>query len=168
MSAVVESCSPLHVCTLHFTTEEQTRAAGAALANCARPGDRIGLCGDLGAGKTTFVRGIARGLGVSAEKVRSPTFTLVNEYFGGRLPLYHVDFYRFDPTGLDLLALREVLYGDGLTVVEWWDRIAGESCHLRVDFEFLGDTERRATVAVFDSRYLEWMDFWKEREHSWP
>lgn len=158
----------LHVSTLHFASEEATRAAGAALAAYALPGDRIGLCGDLGAGKTTFVRGIAAGLSVGAERVRSPTFTLVNEYLGGRLPLYHVDFYRFDPTELDLRALREVLYGDGVTVVEWWDRVSGETCHVRVELDFVSEAQRGATVTIFEPRYLYWIQLWKEQEHRWP
>ena len=88
-------------------SEDDTRAVGSRLARRLRGGELIGLHGDLGAGKTVFVRGLADGLGVDPGKVRSPTFTLINEYSGGRLPLYHIDLYRLAPSETDRLALRE-------------------------------------------------------------
>ncbi|MDI6870153.1 MAG: tRNA (adenosine(37)-N6)-threonylcarbamoyltransferase complex ATPase subunit type 1 TsaE [Bacillota bacterium] len=95
-----------------------TERLGELLGGLVRPGDVILLSGDLGAGKTTFTRGLARGAGV-AEPVTSPTFTLLHEY-AGRLPVYHFDLYRWPP-GEDPaeLGLPEYLYGDGVTVVEW-------------------------------------------------
>ncbi len=95
-----------------------TERLGEVLGGLVRPGDVILLSGDLGAGKTTFTRGVARGAGVT-EPVTSPTFTLLHEYQGS-LPVYHVDLYRW-PAGEDLaeLGLPEYLYGDGVTVVEW-------------------------------------------------
>src|SRR5713101_8399094 len=79
-------------------SEAETRAVGARLGRLARNGDLIGLCGELGTGKTCLVRGLAEALEVPAHKVRSPSFTLINEYGGGRLPLYHVDLYRLAPS----------------------------------------------------------------------
>src|SRR5947208_2723079 len=98
--------------TLAVTTrnEDETRAFGARLAAHLRGGELVGLSGDLGAGKTVFVRGLAEGLAVPTAKVRSPTFTLVNEYSGGRLPMYHIDLYRLHPSDVDRMALREYLY----------------------------------------------------------
>ncbi|GBD25156.1 tRNA threonylcarbamoyladenosine biosynthesis protein TsaE [bacterium HR30] len=153
--------------TLSLNGEHATRALGAALAKVVSAGDRIGLCGPLGVGKTALVRGLAEGLGIGADKVRSPTFTLVNEYQGGRLPLYHIDFYRLDATELDLLALREVLYGDGVAAVEWWDRVRGESCNVRVDLHFATGTRRTVTVTAFDSRYRHWIDSLEEQAPAW-
>lgn len=97
----------------------ETERLGETLGGLLRPGDVVLLAGDLGAGKTTFTRGVARGAGVRGP-VTSPTFTLLHEYDGGRLPVYHCDLYRW-PEGGDLseLGLPEYLYGEGVTVVEW-------------------------------------------------
>lgn len=101
---------------------KETVAAGCALAACARAGDIFALVGELGAGKTQLVKGIARGLGSSAE-ITSPTFTLLHEYRGGRLPLYHFDFYRLGSKDEALqLGLDDYLFGDGLCAIEWADR----------------------------------------------
>src|SRR6202158_6385801 len=99
--------------------EDETRAFGAEVAIHLRGGELIGLRGDLGSGKTVFVRGLAAGLAIPSSKARSPTFTLVNEYSGGRLPLYHIDLYRMAPSDVDRMALREYFYGNGVCVVEW-------------------------------------------------
>jgi len=100
----------------------ETEAIGEAIGRAARGGELIGLVGDLGAGKTCFVRGLARGLGADPERVHSPSFTTVTEYPGGRLPLVHVDLYRLEQV-TDDLWLREALYGDGVAAVEWFDRV---------------------------------------------
>ncbi len=101
---------------------EDTIAHGRALAATLRRGDVLALCGDLGAGKTHFVKGLAAGLGASAP-VTSPTFTLIHEYLGGRLPLYHFDFYRLDDEDEALkIGFDEYLDGDGVCVIEWADK----------------------------------------------
>ncbi len=100
----------------------QTVALGKELVGTATPGAVWALVGDLGAGKTHFVKGLADGLGAAA-RVTSPTFTLVHEYTGGRMPLYHFDFYRLESATEALnLGLDEYLDGDGLTVIEWADK----------------------------------------------
>lgn len=100
----------------------ETAALGRRLAAAAAPGEVWALAGTLGAGKTHFVQGVAAGLGCDAA-VTSPTFTLVHEYPGGRLPLYHFDFYRLKNAAEALaLDLDEYLDGDGLTVIEWGDK----------------------------------------------
>jgi tRNA threonylcarbamoyladenosine biosynthesis protein TsaE len=141
--------------------EAETRAFGARLALRLRGGEIIGLCGDLGAGKTCFVRGVAEGLGVPAQRVRSPTFTMINEYGGGRLPLYHVDLYRLQPSDVDRLALREYLYGEGVAVVEWFEHL-GEACEcLRVQFTFVEETVRRLVVTSCGQRYDRLLNDWE-------
>jgi tRNA threonylcarbamoyladenosine biosynthesis protein TsaE len=137
--------------------EQETRRLGAALAQHLRGGEILGLCGDLGSGKTVFVRGLAEGLGVPASKVRSPTFTLINEYSGGRLPLYHLDLYRMELTAVDTLALREYLYGDGVCVVEWWERLPAGQCTIRIDIRFVETSEREVVVSTADPRYETWL-----------
>jgi tRNA threonylcarbamoyladenosine biosynthesis protein TsaE len=104
------------------TTEQETSAAGARLASTLRAGDVVLLFGELGAGKTAFVRGMARGLGASPGDVSSPTFTLIQEYAGERLTLYHVDLYRVEPAEIDDLGLDELISGHGIVAIEWADR----------------------------------------------
>src|SRR5207244_8574608 len=103
---------------------EETEALGEALGHAAQGGELIGLVGDLGAGKTCFVRGLARGLGIDPGRVHSPSFTTVTEYPGGRLPLTHVDVYRLESPLADELWLRDALYGDGVAAVGRFERIA--------------------------------------------
>jgi tRNA threonylcarbamoyladenosine biosynthesis protein TsaE len=101
----------------------QTHAVGEALAACLQPGDIVLLTGDLGAGKTQFVQGVAEGLG-AREVPTSPTFNIVCEYKSGRMPLYHFDVYRLTgPEEVYDLGFDEYFYGDGICVIEWADLI---------------------------------------------
>jgi tRNA threonylcarbamoyladenosine biosynthesis protein TsaE len=108
---------------------EETLALGERLAPHLAPGDVLALYGDLGAGKTHLVKGVARGLGADPEDVSSPTFTLVNEYAtrdaeGAPLPLYHLDVYRIERLReLEEIGVEELLHGDGVCVVEWPERM---------------------------------------------
>jgi tRNA threonylcarbamoyladenosine biosynthesis protein TsaE len=100
----------------------ETFAFARQLAAGLQTGDVIGLSGELGAGKTHFVKGLADGLGYMAE-VTSPTFTLIHEYFGGLMPLYHFDFFRLENEEEVLqLDFEEYLHGDGVCVIEWADK----------------------------------------------
>jgi tRNA threonylcarbamoyladenosine biosynthesis protein TsaE len=103
---------------------EETRALGRRLGGVLQPGDFVGLVGDLGAGKTELVRGIADGLGVEKSQVASPTFAIVYPYEGGRLPLFHADLYRVaDFDELYATGFLDLLGAGGAMVVEWIDRI---------------------------------------------
>lgn len=118
---------------------EETIAFGKQLAAEARPGDVLALVGGLGAGKTHLTKGIVAGLGAS-ESVTSPTFTLVHEYVGGRLPAYHFDFYRIDdPDELIEIGWDEYLDGEGVAIVEWADKfpelLPTGSCWLTIEIE---------------------------------
>ncbi len=104
-------------------SEEATRAVAREIAGELAAGAVVLLSGDLGAGKTAFVRGLADGLGIDPEDVTSPTFTLVHEYRAGRLPLVHVDLYRLDSADLDEIGLDPELAGRGVVAVEWAERL---------------------------------------------
>jgi tRNA threonylcarbamoyladenosine biosynthesis protein TsaE len=113
----------MRVHELDTTSVEETEALGAALGRSAEGGALLGLVGDLGAGKTCLVRGLAHGLGADPTGVHSPTFVIATEYPGGRLPLTHVDLYRLERPEDDELFFRDVLYGEGVAAVEWFDRL---------------------------------------------
>ena len=134
----------------------QTRSWGRKLGKLLRGGEIVGLAGELGVGKTCFVRGMAEGLGVGKDAwVRSPTFTLINEY-DGRLPLYHIDLYRIGSAReLEELNLRDYLFADGATVVVWFEHLpAGEvDEHMRVDFEHRGGNERKLAFTAHGRQY---------------
>jgi tRNA threonylcarbamoyladenosine biosynthesis protein TsaE len=104
-------------------SEEETRAVARSLAETLTAGAVILLSGDLGAGKTAFVRGLAEGLGLDPDEVTSPTFTLVHEYVGGRLPLVHVDLYRLERAELEEIGMDGDIAGAGVTAIEWADRL---------------------------------------------
>lgn len=109
--------------SLSIRNEEETRAFGHQLANQLEPGSVVALIGDLGTGKTTLSKYIAEGLGIT-EVVTSPTFTIVQEYYTGRLPLYHFDVYRIgDISEMEELGYEEYFFGDGVSLVEWADII---------------------------------------------
>lgn len=138
---------------LQSQSEDDTRAFGSRLADMLTGGELIGLHGELGSGKTVFVRGLAEGLHVPPRKVRSPTFTLVNEYSGGRLPLYHIDLYRVAASDMDRMALRDYFFGHGVCVVEWFERLGEDLPHLDIDFTFVGETQRDLVVTACGTRY---------------
>jgi tRNA threonylcarbamoyladenosine biosynthesis protein TsaE len=115
--------APLAARSVTTTAVEETEALGECLGRAALGGELLGLVGDLGAGKTCLVRGLAAGLGADPEAVHSPTFVIATEYGGGRLPLHHVDLYRLDPPLADTHFLRELLYGSGVAAVEWFERL---------------------------------------------
>ena len=126
---------------------EQTQEIAARLAETLRPGDVVALTGELGAGKTCFTQGLARGLEVTG-RVASPTFVLVNEY-RGRLPVHHVDAYRTGSlTELLDLGLDELFSGDGVTVVEWADKLLPllPAHTIHVHLEGVGDEARAITI----------------------
>jgi tRNA threonylcarbamoyladenosine biosynthesis protein TsaE len=131
---------------LFTENEDETAAAGERLAARLGPGDVILLFGDLGSGKTAFVRGLARGLGAAETDVSSPTFTLVQEY-AGRVTLYHVDLYRLEPKEVEDLGLEELISGDGVVAIEWAERWHGRPDDvIEVRLEHAGEDRRRIVV----------------------
>jgi tRNA threonylcarbamoyladenosine biosynthesis protein TsaE len=125
-------------------SESETIAAGRELGATLSAGETVLLFGDLGAGKTAFVRGLAEGLGIDASEVTSPTFTLVQEYRGGRLPLIHADLYRLNDTReIDELGLEEVAAG-AVLAIEWAEklsRIPDQAIEVRISH---GSAEERS------------------------
>ena len=123
---------------------DETQALGKKLAESLRPGDVIAYFGDLGAGKTAFTRGIAEGLGVS-EQVTSPTYTIVNEYLSGRLPLFHFDMYRLGSSDeLFDIGWEDYLARGGVCAVEWSENVEGAfyGDEIKVIFEKTGENSR--------------------------
>jgi len=132
---------------LPSASPDTTREIGARLGRLAQPGDVLALYGDLGAGKTCLVQGLAAGLGV-AEPIRSPTFILIAEY-AGRLPLYHVDLYRTESLEeVRALGFEDLLGGDGVTVIEWGDKAEAllPIGSIRVRIDGVGDDPREIRV----------------------
>jgi len=131
----------------------ETEALGEKLGRTAGRGTVVALSGDLGAGKTQFVKGLARGLEISA-RVHSPTFTLVNEYGGGRLKLFHLDLYRLETSAQILSAgVEEFLSPDGVSVIEWAERIYDLRFTIydlkKVQIEIVGESERKIIFGDF-------------------
>jgi len=129
---------------------QETMEFGERLARQLRPGDCLALVGELGAGKTTLVKGIARGLGIPEDEVLSPTFILVREYRAGRLPLFHIDAYRIaKPEELREIGLEEYLLSEeGISVIEWADRvreIIPAGC-IEIKLEIISEKERRIAI----------------------
>lgn len=134
---------------MQYTTNspEETEALGAALAKLLQPGTVIAYRGDLGAGKTAFTRGLAKGLGCK-ELVTSPTYTIVNEYLGGRIPLFHFDMYRLRSSD-DLFDIgwEDYLDRNGVCAVEWSENVADAmEDPIIITVEKLGGDSRRITL----------------------
>ena len=128
-------------------SEAETSSVGERIAAQLAAGDVVLLHGELGAGKTAFVRGLARGLGARADDVSSPTFTIVQEYLGGRLVLQHVDLYRLAPVEVSDLGLDELISGDAIVAIEWpdrWHDRPADALDVRIDHE--SDTTRRIRI----------------------
>lgn len=137
--------------------EAGTAAIAAALAAHAEPGMLLALDGDLGAGKTLFAQRFAAALGVPGI-VNSPTFTIIKEYEGGKLPFYHMDVYRVTMDEADELGLDEYFFGAGVTLVEWASRIVPLLPDERLDvtIEVAGPTARRFVFQPQGLKYAQW------------
>lgn len=125
---------------------EQTLQLGKTIGELSQPGDVFLLIGELGTGKTLFTKGIGTALAIPAERIISPSFTIIFEYTSGKMPLYHIDFYRLNRLAdLEYLGLERYLQGDGLLVIEWADRMTGglPPDTMEIHFYWEGEHERR-------------------------
>ncbi len=132
----------------------ETKSWGRRLASVLEGGELLGLIGDLGAGKTCFIKGLASGLNLREEDILSPTFTMIQEH-RGRLQFFHIDLYRLEEAGLDDLGLREYLFSDGIAAVEWFERLRGSSDldSLSVRISYSGANARRIEFSAGDIRH---------------
>jgi tRNA threonylcarbamoyladenosine biosynthesis protein TsaE len=151
------------------SSAEETRGFGEILGRLLQPGDFIALQGDLGAGKTQFVQGVARGLAVPADyRVTSPTYTLLNIY-PGRLPLYHFDLYRLTG-GSDVadLGFEEYFFGHGACLVEWAERLdaTGPDDYLIITFRYQGEEGRSLYFTAHGQRSTELLREFASGENS--
>ena len=133
--------------TIRTENEEQTMTIAKRLAESLEPGMTLLLEGDLGAGKTTFTKGIGEGLGVK-RIIKSPSYTIIREYQDGRLPLYHIDLYRLDESEASELGLEEYFDGNGITVVEWASIAPDELPKERLEIKLTPELENLGHRAV--------------------
>jgi len=139
-------------------TPEDTERLGLRLGQTAPAGALLGLVGELGAGKTCLVRGLAAGLGVDATLVHSPSFTIVTTYEGGRLQLAHVDLYRLERNQLDELFFRDILFGSGVAAVEWYDRLGEEFSSESLVAELTYASHGRAVrLRAYGTKHARWL-----------
>jgi tRNA threonylcarbamoyladenosine biosynthesis protein TsaE len=142
-------------------SDPETRRWGIKLGHLLAGGEIIGLIGELGAGKTCFVRGVAEGLEVNKNAwIRSPSFTLINEY-EGRLPIYHIDLYRMGSREeTEGLNLREYLYSDGVSLVEWFEHLPAEEIdeYLELRMTHAGGNRRKLNFIAHGERYERIID----------
>lgn len=136
--------------TVFSLSEEETFDLGRGLGRSLRGGELLLLEGDLGYGKTVFTRGVASALGISPEEVTSPSFTLVHEYCGGRLPLFHIDLYRLEaPEGeVGALGIEEMLAAGGIVLVEWGEKLPPflRRGAMTIRFHDVGEGSRRIEI----------------------
>lgn len=148
-----------HVLDIISHSAAQTQRLGERLGELARAGDIVCLEGDLGSGKTCFTQGLGRGLGI-ADDIHSPTFILANEHRDGRLALYHLDVYRVSGWGEALgIGLDDYLFGDGVCVIEWAEKIrdAVPSERMWLTFRHIGETKRGLRMEATGAHYIEWL-----------
>ncbi|WP_224360926.1 tRNA (adenosine(37)-N6)-threonylcarbamoyltransferase complex ATPase subunit type 1 TsaE [Hyalangium versicolor] len=148
--------------TVRSESPEETHRLGVRLGGLLQPGDFVGLIGDLGAGKTHLVRGVAEGAQVARSEVASPTFAIVYPY-RGRIPLYHADLYRIaDYDELYATGFLDLIGGDGAVLVEWLDRVpeAAPREYLRLTLSPVGDEARELRAEAFGTRPAALLTAW--------
>jgi tRNA threonylcarbamoyladenosine biosynthesis protein TsaE len=128
-------------------SDEETKRIGLRLGERLKPGDVICLYGELGAGKTTMIKGIAKALGIEEREISSASFVIIAEHTG-RLPLYHVDLYRISPHEVHDLGLHEYLGGEGVTVIEWAEKAETELSGDRINVRIYHENEDTRSIDI--------------------
>src|SRR5260370_27155967 len=152
-NAATESSATL---LIERRSPHETKSWGRRLASILEGGKLLGLIGDLGSGKTVFIKGRASGLSLREEDILSPPFTMTQEHHG-RFPLYHIDLYRLEEATLDDMGLREYLFSQGVAAVEWFERLRGgaDMEFLSVRISYAGANLRRIEFSAGDSRHAQ-------------
>src|SRR6202521_4178786 len=155
----VESSAAVVTMVIESRSPHETKSWGRRLASLLEGGELLGLIGDLGAGKTLFIKGLASGLSLREEDILSPTFTMIQEH-RGRMALYHIDLYRLEEAGLDDLGLREYLFTSGVAAVEWFERLreAEDLEVLSVRISYLSPSARRIEFVAASDRYARLLE----------
>jgi tRNA threonylcarbamoyladenosine biosynthesis protein TsaE len=153
-----------YVFEVESNSTRQTKAWGRRLASMLEGGELLALVGELGVGKTCFIKGLARGLNLREEHILSPSFTMIQEHHG-RLPLYHIDLYRLEDVALDELGLREYLFSEAVTAVEWFERLreAEELNRLSIRITYSAANNRRIEFSAVGDRYSGIIDRFRSR-----
>ena len=159
MSAISKSLPKTGSLVVESRSARETRTWGRRLGALLEGGELLGFSGDLGVGKTCFIKGLARGLGLPEAQILSPTFTMIQEH-RGRLPLYHIDLYRLESVALDDLGLRDYLFSEAVAAVEWFERLreADELSHLSIRIAYGAANKRRIEFVAIGERYLPLID----------
>src|ERR1700731_5006025 len=152
-NAAADSGATVVTMVIETRSPHETKSWGRRPAPPLEGGELLGLIGDLGAGKTVFIKGLASGLSLREEDILSPTFTMIQEHHG-RFPLYHIDLYRLEEATLDDLGLREYLFSQGVAAVEWFERLRGSTDmeYLSVRISYAGANPLRIEFSAVDSR----------------
>ena len=142
--------------TIETSSPRETKAWGRRLASILGGGELLAFEGELGAGKTCFIKGLARGLNLREQDILSPTFTMIQEHHG-RLPLYHIDLYRLEQVRLEELGLREYLFSSAVAAVEWFERLseAAQLERLTIRLSFSAANRRVIEFSAAGERYAE-------------
>jgi tRNA threonylcarbamoyladenosine biosynthesis protein TsaE len=153
MSAVSSSPNTAALIVESHSSRE-TKMWGRRLGAALKGGELLGITGDLGVGKTCFIKGLARALDLPEAQILSPTFTMIQEH-RGRLPLFHIDLYRLESVALDDLGLRDYLFSDAVAAVEWFERLreARDLSHLSVRITYVEANIRRIEFAAIGEPY---------------
>ena len=163
MSAVIP---PLNAAAFVVETHSSrsTRMWGRRLGTILEGGELIGFTGDLGVGKTCFIKGLGRGLDLPEDQILSPTFTMIQEH-RGRLPLFHIDLYRLESVAIDDLGLREYLFSDAVAAVEWFERLreAPELSHLSIRITYAEANGRVIEFSGAGERYESLVERFRRR-----
>jgi tRNA threonylcarbamoyladenosine biosynthesis protein TsaE len=155
-NAATDSGATMVTMVIESRSPHETKSWGRRLASLLEGGELLGLIGDLGSGKTVFIKGLASGMSLREEDILSPTFTMIQEHHG-RFPLYHIDLYRLEEATLDDLGLREYLFSQGVAAVEWFERLRGGADleFLSVRISYAGANLRRIEFSAVDSRHAQ-------------
>lgn len=153
-------------CQFRTLCAEDTKTLGSRLGQLLFPGAILGLEGDLGAGKTCFVKGVASGLGIDEDEVSSPTFTLIAEHYRGKVPLFHIDLYRLEGVEIEDIGIEEYLFGQGVAAIEWFRflPVGTVQTYLLISLEIVSEEERILTFTSHGERYEKIVEQLRQEE----